>query len=555
MEKKRSFYRRNLLLISVFLLLITGTLAGALILTYDLTKKYVENEFSSKKIEVLEETMRSYNDFFKNKIPEISFYQGFLDSASAVKYTDTVLAKFPFVRRVVFYDLEISNHPISEGLRADNFSMSPKAVYQFGRNIPPSGQLLYKSGVSSELAVSVAAEFNKIAVKFSSLIGSLDTTKAISSELFNVFYSISANTITYMNIPRREEMRTFKELMLKKLPPSPVYEQDVMTFYMNPLQLRIKNIHPELYQQVSIKPLVYESIDTNPDIINTDIPLSGAFADYKLFFISTKQFLNKEIIRRFMPIAGALLLLYLVLGIIAFLIYKNLNINRKMFKLQYDFINNLTHEFKTPVSVIKIAGNNIRSAKELSDAERMNYGKILDEEADKLNDLMTKLLSFTQIENRAIRIKSEQIDLPDFVKNIINAYQLKYPSLKINYEIKKVEFFKTDPVMLTSIFQNLIDNAFKYSLPERRLLHISIKRHKASIIFQFKDQGIGIPKTEIGNIFKKFYRVQNQFNQQGSAGLGLAFCKELINFMNGSISVKSRPGAGSEFTVILPYIV
>jgi len=555
MEKKRSFYRRNLLLISVFLLLITGTLAGALILTYDLTKKYVENEFSSKKIEVLEETMRSYNDFFKNKIPEISFYHGFLDSASAVKYTDTVLAKFPFVRRVVFYDLEISNHPISEGLRADNFSMSPKAVYQFGRNIPPSGQLLYKSGVSSELAVSVAAEFNKIAVKFSSLIGSLDTTKAISSELFNVFYSISANTITYMNIPRREEMRTFKELMLKKLPPSPVYEQDVMTFYMNPLQLRIKNIHPELYQQVSIKPLVYESIDTNPDIINTDIPLSGAFADYKLFFISTKQFLNKEIIRRFMPIAGALLLLYLVLGIIAFLIYKNLNINRKMFKLQYDFINNLTHEFKTPVSVIKIAGNNIRSAKELSDAERMNYGKILDEEADKLNDLMTKLLSFTQIENRAIRIKSEQIDLPDFVKNIINAYQLKYPSLKINYEIKKVEFFKTDPVMLTSIFQNLIDNAFKYSLPERRLLHISIKRHKASIIFQFKDQGIGIPKTEIGNIFKKFYRVQNQFNQQGSAGLGLAFCKELINFMNGSISVKSRPGAGSEFTVILPYIV
>src|SRR5690606_39289810 len=126
-----------------------------------------------------------------------------------------------------------------------------------------------------------------------------------------------------------------------------------------------------------------------------------AFADYKLFFISTKQFLKKEIIRRFMPIAGALLLLYLVLGIIDFLIYKNLNINRKMFKLQYDFINNLTHEFKTPVSVIKIAGNNIQHAKVLTDRERLHYGRILDEEADKLNNLRNTLLSFTQIEDKA----------------------------------------------------------------------------------------------------------------------------------------------------------
>src|SRR5690606_18409540 len=136
---------------------------------------------------------------------------------------------------------------------------------------------------------------------------------------------------------------------------------------------------------------------------------------------------------------------------------------------------------------------------------------ILDEEADKLNDLMTKLLSFTQIENKAIRIKAERINLNDFTANIINGYQLKYPSLKINYEIKKVNFFKTDPVLLTSIFQNLIDNAYKYSMPDRKQLSILIRKQKSDIVFQFRDQGIGIPKNEIGNIFQKFYRVQNQF--------------------------------------------
>ena len=110
-----------------------------------------------------------------------------------------------------------------------------------------------------------------------------------------------------------------------------------------------------------------------------------------------------------MPIAGGLFVSYFILVLIAYLIFRNLNINSKLFKLQYDFINNLTHEFKTPVSVIKIAGNNIRSASTLSEKERLHYGKILDEEADKLNDLMNKLLSFTQIENKAIKIKLENI--------------------------------------------------------------------------------------------------------------------------------------------------
>ena len=550
---KAYYYRKNNLLNAVFLTLISISLIVALLLARNFTEKYVENEFNTQKISVLEETIRPYNDFFSRKVPEISYYQGYLDSASVVKYADTVLRKYPFVHRILFYDTQISNHPSPEAFRVNWLSITPKAIYQLGRNVPADSIVLFKSN-DEKPKIRAIEEFNRMAIKFSGYIETIDTTKNLPAEdFFDVYYNITHNRITFMNIPREEELPVFRDLMLKAQPPSPIYEQDMLSFRLNPLHLTIKNNHPELYQEISIRPIVFESVDTNPDLLTTDLPLSGAFADYKLFFSSPRNYLSAEINRRFLPVALSILLIYGILGFIAYLIYRNLNINSKMFKLQYDFINNLTHEFKTPLSVIKIAGNNIRSANTISNAERLRYGKILDEEADKLNDLMNKLLSFTQIENQSIQIKNEEINIEVFVQNLVDAYQIKYPEYEITYDIRKVDTFKGDPVLMSSIFQNLIENAYKYSLPKRKQLHIDISLERGKIVFRFADQGIGIPKEEMENIFRKFYRIQSQYNQQGSVGLGLAFCKELVNFMKGDIFVKSKVGIGSEFTIVLPY--
>ncbi|MGX5687679.1 sensor histidine kinase [Arcticibacter tournemirensis] len=553
MKARKTQYRRNSWLNAGFLVLIALSLIVALVLAHSLIEKYVENEFNTRKIDVQEETLKAYNDFFQNRVPEISFYQGYLDSASAVKYADTVLRKYPFVSRLIFYDTEISNHPVNNAFRVYNFSIAPRAVYQFRRAIPADSILLFKNAGTANISVKGMDEFNKMAVKFSAYIESADTIIIPSSaDYVSTFYNVTHNRITFMNIPREEDVRIFKDLMFKELRRSPVFEQDIISFWLNPERLQIRNTHKELYQEISIKPLVYDSLDTNPEFLSTDLPLSGAFADYKLYFSSSRSFLKKEIYRRFIPVAFVILLIYAMLIFLAYLIYRNLNINSRMFKLQYDFINNLTHEFKTPVSVIKIAGNNIKSASSLSEGERFHYGKILDQEADKLNDLMNKLLSFTQIENQSINIKRERIEFDQFLQKLINGYRLKYPDFNIEYKIQKLEFFDTDPVLLASIFQNLIDNAYKYSLPGKKKLDIDVFTEKGNAIFRFTDQGIGIPKEETQNVFKKFYRIQNQYNQQGSVGLGLAFCKELINFMNGEIRLKSKEGVGSEFIVILP---
>jgi len=539
MTKKESIYRKNFSLIVAFIVLISAILVAALLIAYGLTRKYVENEFYSNKIEVLEKTMLPYNDLFLNKIPQITAYQGFLNESSASKHADSVFSDYHF---------DISNHKQNATVTSGNLSIGVRKVLNFA----PA-----KKDRSNAIAIQNDKnldDFKSMAYKLSSFIRTADTARVPGTdELFKTFYDIKPNKISYINNPRREEIKIYKDLLTSKQASS-IYQQDMMTFHLSPFSLAIKNIHPELYERISIKQVVYDPLDDSDNEMYTEIALPGAFSDYKLYFQSNNKFVIKETIRRFLPVTGFVLAVYLFIVVIGWLIFRNLNVNHKMFKLQYDFINNFTHEFKTPVSVIKIAGSNLRSDSQLTDRQRMHYGKILDEEADKLNELMNKLLSFTQLENKSIHLKKETIELEAFVERYIDTFRLKYPAFKLSYEIKGgAVLFESDPVLMGSIFQNMIDNAYKYSPPQRKELHIVVEKYKKELILRFKDKGIGIPKSEINNIFKKFYRIESLYNQNGSVGLGLAFCKELVNFMNGEISVTSKIDEGSEFTIVLPY--
>ncbi|MFC3199798.1 sensor histidine kinase [Parapedobacter deserti] len=553
MTHQRNTFRVTYVLVGAFIVVVVASFVLATILARDLTVTYVENEFASRKVEVMEYNISPFNDFFHNRIPEISFYQGYLDSAGVAVYAENVLKTYPFVDRITFYDVALSNNEhIDYGVSANNLVVYPKGVYQFRAHDENDG-LPDTAMRNGQLPLSLSDDFNNMAVKFAAFIERVDTTKALQDDdIFKVFYTVTPGKISYMNIPRRDDLKTYKELMSRRQVHDAVYEQDIITFFIDPNKLSLTNTIPELYQRIEIQPLVYESIDTDPDLLTTETPLPGALADYKIYFSSDRSFLRSEINRRFLPVMAGVLGIYLLLAIIAYLIYRNLYVNKRMFKLQYDFINNLSHEFKTPVSVIKIAGNNIYSAKHLSDKERMHYGKILDEEADKLNNLMNTLLSFTQIENKSIKIKREEVDLHEFCDKVLAASKIKYKDLDIRCKVSAKRTLHIDPVLLGSIFQNLIDNAYKYSKPDNKVLDIAVTQTKRQVNLRFADKGIGIAKKELVHIFKKFYRVQNQYNQQGSVGLGLAFCKELVNIMGGDIRVESELGKGTTFYIAFP---
>lgn len=553
-SEKDSGYRKNFSLIVTFIGLISAIFILSLFLAYKFSRKNIENDFVSAKANVLEESIKPYNDFFLNKLPEISFYNGYLDSATASKFVDTILIQYPFITKVVFYDTEVKNENyFDDGINLGNFSVGMKRVYQF--NSVGNGKSRKIVGENQVKNNTTLENFNTVTFKLINFVQKLDTTIVPSQEeLFSNFTNIQSNRIDYFNIPSFEILKNYKKMVMNKLEDEPVYQQDMLSFQLDPNLIKINNTRPLLYQSVKVVPITYDPVDTSSEFVTGEITLGGPFSDYKLFFMSSKSFIKNEVFSYFLPIAALLLFFYGLLMLVGFLIYRNLNINHKMFKLQYDFITNLTHEFKTPVSVIKIAGNNIKSAANLSSKEQQMYGRILDEEADKLNGLMNKLLAFTQIENKAITLNQDEINIEDFIESTIEAHTLKHPDFNFTYEISGFKTFVTDPVLLGSLFDNLAENAYKYSPVDHKRLHITARLIKDRIVLRFRDGGIGIPSSEINNIFKKFYRVQNRYNQNGSVGLGLAFCKELVNFMNGEISVKSVVDKGTEFKIVLPYV-
>ena len=544
-------YRKNFGLLITFLVLVTVLFVTSAFFARTMTTNFVETEFNNKKVEVFDEFVKPFNEFFASKVPEISYYQGYIDSAQAAEFSNTVLRRYPFVDNVNFFDVIFTNRDtLGKGVRFNNLGISSRNSYNFRLNEDNRFIAVHQSPDDYKIH---AEDFNNMMLKLAGFLDRVsDSTKLTDNDIYKVFYTLQPGKISYLNIPRISDIMAYKAMMRFDDLPKSDYEQDLFVFAIEPRKMSIANKYPNLYEEIIIKPVVDQYVVENVAYLSTELALPGALSDYKLQFEASREFIQNDINRRFFPVMIGLALVYLILLMVGYLIYRNVMINSRLYQLQYDFINNLTHEFKTPVSVIKIAGNNIKSAEKLSDAERNMYGRILDQEADKLNALMNKLLSFAQIENKSIKFNGEYIELNEFCQHIFDATHLKYPDLKLNYEIDVKTEMYADPVLLTSVFQNLIDNAYKYSAPDRKVLDIRVQENRKNFVILFKDQGIGIDKKEFNSIFKKFYRVKNQFNQQGSIGLGLAFCKEITEFMGGDIKVDSQINVGTVFTLSFP---
>ncbi|HTK19351.1 MAG TPA: hypothetical protein VL442_07560, partial [Mucilaginibacter sp.] len=189
MAAQQSIYRKNFSLIISFLILISATFVVALFIAYGLTATYVENEFSSKKIDVLERTLKPYYDFFYNRIPEITYYQGYLDSTSAAKYSGTVFKDYPFVRRIVFYNVSIGNNKATQ----KGLDVNIKSVYEYwlGKDQTTTG--------AKKSVPEGNPDFTSMSAKLNSFIAFADTSREpTQDEKFRTFYDIQPEKITYL---------------------------------------------------------------------------------------------------------------------------------------------------------------------------------------------------------------------------------------------------------------------------------------------------------------------------------------------------------------------
>ncbi len=253
--------------------------------------------------------------------------------------------------------------------------------------------------------------------------------------------------------------------------------------------------------------------------------------------------------------AASLLLLLLMLGCF----YVALNIilkQKKLAQVKNDFINNMTHEFKTPISTISLATQLIQEEPVIASNDSiLRYLGIIKEENTRLSSQVERVLQTAQMEKEEIVLKKKEFGIKSLIQQVIEA---NGPLIQANQGLISTNLpddellIVADEVHISNVLFNLIDNAIKYS-SSNPIIQISLEKLGNDLKIQIQDQGIGMAKEVLNSIFDPFYRVPtgNVHNVKGF-GLGLSYVKKIVETHGGKVGVKSKVGVGSTFEITLP---
>jgi two-component system phosphate regulon sensor histidine kinase PhoR len=222
-----------------------------------------------------------------------------------------------------------------------------------------------------------------------------------------------------------------------------------------------------------------------------------------------------------------------------------------------DFINNMTHELKTPIATISLSSEMILRLETDDDLEKAKkYAGIIFKENKRLETQVERVLNISTLDTENTTLNKKSLDfheLLDEVKDTFDFNQLANGGKILIENNASVFTIQADPIHITNVVYNLLDNAVKYC-STKPFISITTKNERNYLIIEIKDNGIGIRKEDLKMIFDKFYRVSTgNIHDIKGFGLGLFYVKLIINEHNGSIDVKSKLGEGSAFTIKLPY--
>ncbi len=229
-------------------------------------------------------------------------------------------------------------------------------------------------------------------------------------------------------------------------------------------------------------------------------------------------------------------------------------------EIKNDFINNMTHELKTPISSISLAAQMLNDNSLKKSPEMMKHlGHAIQDETKRLRFLVEKVLQMSMFDKQDSIFKKKELDLNEMVENVSNTFTLRveHTGGKIMVDIEAIDSkIYVDEIHFTNVIFNLLDNAIKYRKPDQPVnLLIKTWNDDEHLYMSIKDDGIGIKKDNLKKIFEKFYRVHtgNVHNVKGF-GLGLAYVKKIVDLHKGDIKVDSEYGKGTTFTIQLPVI-
>mgnify|MGYP000443919215 CR=1 FL=1 len=252
---------------------------------------------------------------------------------------------------------------------------------------------------------------------------------------------------------------------------------------------------------------------------------------------------------------ASLLLLMVMMG--SFYVALNIILKqKKLAEVKNDFINNMTHEFKTPISTISLATQLIQEEPAIASNDAiLKYLGIIKEENTRLGSQVERVLQTAQMEKEEIVLKKKQFDINALIQHVVEAngplIQSNQGAITVDLPVGEL-FIEADEVHISNVLFNLIDNAIKYSQTAPSI-RISLENLTNEVKLIVEDQGIGMQKEVLSSIFDPFYRVPtgNVHNVKGF-GLGLSYVKKIVEAHLGKVAVKSKVGHGSTFEITLP---
>ncbi len=247
-------------------------------------------------------------------------------------------------------------------------------------------------------------------------------------------------------------------------------------------------------------------------------------------------------------LGGSVLLVLLTTGSFLFMLSTILR-QKKLSEVKNDFINNMTHELKTPIATVTAAVEALQHFGALNDPQKtQTYLAISQNNLQRLSDLVEKVLNLAVEEKRELVLHPESINLNDVVTDLVTSHQLKATKpVTFHVNIPAATTVTVDRVHFSNALNNLIDNAINYS-KERVTIQLSFQRNEPGWQLSVTDDGIGIARTYQSAIFDRFFRVPTgDLHPVKGFGLGLAYVRQVVERHGGHVSLRSEPGKGSEF--------
>lgn len=275
------------------------------------------------------------------------------------------------------------------------------------------------------------------------------------------------------------------------------------------------------------------------------------FFEYYIDFSDKKALILKEV-----ATSLKLSIFSIIFVVIIFMLtYRNLAEEKRLSNLKTDFINNMTHELKTPLSTITVAGKTLEIEKIRKDDNKiLETAKMIGKQSIHLNNLINMILEISMWERTQFELDKKPADMEEVMKDIVDSFRSGCShcadiTMKYNFEGARADI---DIVYFTTMINNLLANAVKYNNKEP-VIDIEGFRDDNRLVIKIEDNGIGINKDDQKHIFDKFYRASTgNIHRYKGLGLGLYYVKRIATAHGGDVTVSSKPGKGSIFTINIP---